>query len=105
MIETTTICCTHTRALKAWRLCAAAVKNSVAAAWSGEGPVGIDHHVDSLQGLGQAAPGDDVHARCSRHRHRLVSSFTEHLDDITPDATGPTGDGDLPGCLLDCSMP
>ena len=39
MIDTTTIRCTPARSPASWRFRAAVVKNSVAAAWSGEGPV------------------------------------------------------------------
>src|ERR671934_353829 len=110
MMETTTICCTPARSPASCRFRAAAVKNFVAASWSGEdsSPVGLltrAGHVDDAlhagQGLRQTVPGDYVHAARPRHRDDVVSPGLEHVDDMTADPPSRPRYRNLPACLHD----
>src|SRR5918912_1247939 len=112
MMDTTTIRRTPARSPASCRFRAVAVKNAVAASWSGEdsSPVGLltrAGHVDDAlhagQGLCQTVSGDHVHAARPRHRDDVVSPGLEHVDDVTADPPGRPRHRNLPARLHDRS--
>src|SRR5947207_15916833 len=95
MIDTTTICFAPAAAPVRCRFRAEAVKNAVAASWSGEGPVAVSMMVSASASAASRPSPLTTSTPSERHSDHIVSALLEDLDEVRSDSASGARHGNL----------